>query len=155
MQKVIEESEGRIVDNFEICGACNAFTRGSLDGLLMFEEYPLAMAAQDSAAVRHNQKSLKRIVEMCHEAGKKVVYWHREVLCNPGMVASVPELLNAEGEFDLLGEEYEKFLRYKICKTFELVPDLDGLVLTLTEASFSAIHNSRPDLYPQRRWWRG
>ena len=151
MQKVLKEAEGRIVDNFEICGACNAFTKGSLDGLLMFEEYPLAMEAQDSAAVRHNQKSLQRIVEMCHEAGKKVVYWHREVLCNPGMVASVPALLNAEGEFDLLGEEYEKFLRYKIRKTFELVPDLDGIVLTLTEASFSAIHNSRPDLYPPEK----
>lgn len=151
MEKVMRESEGHPVDNFEICGKCNGFTEGSLDGLLMFEDYPLAMASQNREAVEHNQKSMKRIVEMCHEAGKKVFYWHREVLCNEGMVKSVPALLDEEGEFNLLGEAYEQFLRYKIRKTFEIVPNLDGIVLTLTEASFSTIHNSRPEVYPPEK----
>lgn len=151
MERVIREAEGHPVDNFEICGKCNGFTDGSLDGLLMFEEYPLAMAAQNKVTVEHNQKCMKRIVEMCHEAGKKVFYWHREVLCNEGMVKSVPALLDENGEFDLLGDAYEQFLRYKIRKAFEIVPELDGIVLTLTEASFSTIHNSRPDVYPPEK----
>ena len=148
MQRVIRESEGHHVDNYEICGACNSGCDGSLDGLLLFEEYPEAASRQNIDEVLHNRKSLARIVEMSHGAGKKVYYWHREVLCNDGVLVSFPGLLDQDGEFDLLGEAYERFLRYKIRKAFEAVPDLDGIVLTLTEASFSALHNSRPDKYP-------
>lgn len=151
MQRLIDESSKHPVDNFEVCGGCNSGCEGSLDGLLLFEEYPLAEAAQNREVVLHNQASLRRIIDMAHGIGKEVYYWHREVLCNDGVVASIPSLLDENGEFDLLGEPYEKFLRYKIRKTFETVPDLDGIVLTLTEASFSALHNSRPDLYPPEK----
>lgn len=148
MKRVIEESRLHPVDNFELCGGCNSGTDGSLDGLLYFEEYPLAAAAQNVEIVKSNRENLASIIRMSHAEGKKVWYWHREVLCNPGLVESIPGLIDANGEFDLLGEAYEKLLRYKIRKTFECVPDLDGIVLTLTEASFSALHNSRPDIYP-------
>ena len=148
MAKVIANLPGHPVDNFEVCGGCNAFNDGSLDGLLYFEEYPLAAACQNVAQVDHNRKSIVRMVEMAHEAGKPMYYWHREVLCNDGLVKSIPGLLDENGEFDLLGKPYEELLRYKIRKTFELVPDLDGIVLTLTEASYSVMHNSRPDIYP-------
>lgn len=148
MAKVIENLPGHPVDNFEVCGGCNSFNDGSLDGLLYFEEYPLAAACQNVAQVEHNRKSIVRMVQMAHDAGMPMYYWHREVLCNDGLVKSIPGLLDENGEFDLLGKPYEDLLRYKIRKTFELVPDLDGLVLTLTEASYSVMHNSRPDLYP-------
>lgn len=148
MAKVIENLPGHPVDNFEVCGGCNSFNDGSLDGLLYFEEYPLAAACQNVEQVDHNRKSIVRMVQMAHEAGMPMYYWHREVLCNDGLVKSIPGLLDENGEFDLLGKPYEDLLRYKIRKTFELVPDLDGLVLTLTEASYSVMHNSRPDLYP-------
>lgn len=148
MAKVIQQSEGHIVDNFEVCGGCNSFSDGSLDGLLLFEEYPLAHQAQNLDIVNSNRDAIRRIVEMSHNVGKDVYYWHREVLCNKGMLASVPELIDKDGEFDLLGSAYEELLRYKIRKTFELVPDLDGLVLTLTEADYSALHNSNQELYP-------
>lgn len=151
MQRLIDECVNHPMDNFEVCGGCNSGCDGSLDGLLLFEEYPLAEAAQNREMVLHNQASLKRIVEMAHGIGKEVYYWHREVLCNDGVIASIPELLDENGEFDLLGEPYGNFLRYKIRKTFEIVPDLDGIVLTLTEASFSALHNSRPDIYPPEK----
>lgn len=151
MQRIIEESATHPVDNFEVCGGCNSGCEGSLDGLLYFEEYPLASQCQNKDVVASNQANIRRIVEMSHEAGKQVYYWHREVLCNDGLVKSIPGLLDADGEFDLLGKAYEDLLRYKIRKTFELVPDLDGIVLTLTEASFSALHNSRPDVYPPEK----
>ena len=148
MAKVIANLPGHPVDNFEVCGGCNSFNDGSLDGLLYFEEYPLAAACQNVAQVEHNRKSIKRMVEMAHEVGKPMYYWHREVLCNDGLVKSIPGLIDENGEFALLGKPYEDLLRYKIRKTFELVPDLDGIVLTLTEASYSVMHNSRPDIYP-------
>ena len=148
MHRIIEESRSHPVDNFEICGGSNSESAGSLDGLLLYEEWPLAEAAQDRDVVLSNRENLKAIVRMSHEDGKQVYYWHREVLCNKGLVESIPGLLDSSGEFDLLGAPYEELLRYKIRKTFELVPDLDGIVLTLTEASYSSLHNSRPDLYP-------
>ena len=148
MKKVIEESRNHPVDNFEICGGCNSGCEGSLDGLLLFEEWPLAEAAQNREVVLSNRANLSAIVRMGHEEGKEVYYWHREVLCNDGLVKSIPGLLDENGEFNLLGKAYEDLLRYKIRKTFEIVPDLDGIVLTLTEASFSSLHNSRPDIYP-------
>jgi len=151
MQRIIEESASHPVDNFEICGGCNSGCDGSLDGLLFFEEYPLGAAAQDSAIVAANIANMKAILRMSHAAGKEVYYWHREVLCNDGMVKSIPELIDNNGEFNLLGKAYEDFLRYKIRKTFETVPDLDGIVLTLTEASFSSLHNSCPDIYPPEK----
>lgn len=151
MRRVLDISKSHEMDSFEVCGACGAFTDGSLDGLLYFEDYPEGAKAVNKKAVRHNRESLKAIVRMCHEAGKPVYYWHREVLCNPGILKDVPVLLDSEGEFDLLGSAYEDFLRYKIARTFELVPDLDGIVLTLTEASASAIHNSRPEVYPPEK----
>lgn len=148
MAKVIEQSKGHIVDNFEVCGGCNSFSEGSLDGLLLYEEYPLAAKEQNMDVVSSNRASIKRIVEMAHDIDKEVYYWHREVICNKGMIASVPELLDEDGEFNLLGDAYENLLRYKIQKTFELVPDLDGIVLTLTEADYSALHNSNQERYP-------
>jgi len=151
MKKVVEIAAGHEMDSFEICGACGNFTEGSLDGLLYFEEYPLGAAAQNKEVVRHNRESLNAIVRMAHGIGKPVYYWHREVLCNEGLRKSIPALLNKEGEFDLLGDAYESFLRYKIRKFFEAVPEIDGLVLTLTEASASTIHNSQPELYPPEK----
>lgn len=148
MKRIIDESRNHPVDNFEICGGCNSGCEGSLDGLLLFEEWPLAEAAQNRDVVLSNRDNLKAIIRMSHEEGKEVYYWHREVLCNDGLVASIPGLLDESGEFNLFGKAYEELLRYKIRKTFEIVPDLDGLVLTLTEASFSSLHNSRPEIYP-------
>lgn len=148
MEKVLQEAQSYHVDNIELCGGSNSQTDGSLDGLLLFEEYPLAYEAQNKEIVLNNQKNMKAILRMCHEQGKEVYYWHREVLCNDGLIQSIPGLLDSEGEFNLFGEAYENLLRYKISKVYEMFPDLDGIVLTLTEASFSALHSARPDVYP-------
>ena len=56
--------------------------------------------------------------------------------------------MGEHGEFDLTGSAFAALLRYKLQKTFEAVPSLDGVVLTLTEADFSAIHNSDTRRYP-------
>jgi hypothetical protein len=62
----------------------------------------------------------------------------------------VPGLLDADGEFDLLGAPYHQLLQRKLAEFFEQVPALDGLVLTLTESDYSVIHNSNPRRYPPR-----
>ena len=135
------------VDSFEICAECHS-PLGGLNGLTTLEKYPKAHAKCDLAAIRKNCADLKQVVNIAHAAGKPVYYWHREVFIMPGVLDDVPSMLDETGEFDLLGEAYADFLRYKIAEAYRNVPELDGIVLTLTEASFSVLHSARPDRYP-------
>ncbi|MBO5724424.1 MAG: hypothetical protein J6S58_06295 [Lentisphaeria bacterium] len=133
------------VDSFEICARCHS-PLGGLDGLVRYEEYPEVQL--DRAAVEENIRVFNRILDLAHASGRKVYYWHREVVAFPGLTEVFSPLLDEKGEFNLLGEAFEKLLRYKITKALESAPALDGLVLTLTEADYSAIHNSTPETYP-------
>lgn len=147
MRKVIAQSAQYRVDSFEICAACHSLL-GGLDGLALHEDYPEVNASLDKAAILANRQRLREILALAHEAGKPVYYWHREVTVWPAFLKVMPQLRDSNGEFDLLGSAFSKLLSDKIRNAFAAVPELDGLVLTLTEADFSAIHNSTPDIYP-------
>ena len=135
------------VDSFEICGECNQ-KHGGLNGLLAYEPYPKTAAAVDHAVVETYRRKLRETVAIAHAAGKPVYFWHREGFMPKTMHEDVPGLLDEDGEYDLLGKPYLDYVRWKVCEAFRQVPELDGVVLTLTEADFSVIHNSRPDRYP-------
>ncbi len=147
VRKLVAKAADYEVDSFEICGECHT-PYGGLDGLIDYREYPCAFASWDQDKVADDQTKLNEILSTAHRAGKKVYLWHREVMLPPGLLKDLPELLDEDGEFDLLGSAFADLIRYKLRKVFESVPDLDGLVLTLTEADYSAIHNSRTDKYP-------
>ena len=135
------------VDSFEVCGPCH-LPSGGINGLSMLDPYPVARAKVDAAAVAKARADLNAIVEIAHRIGKPLFYWHREIFLQPGILEDVPEMLDEDGEFDLLGKPYQDYLRFKIGETFKFVPGLDGIVLTLTEADYSVIHNSNPGRYP-------
>ncbi len=147
MRKVVSHTANYRVDSFEICAACHS-PLGGLDGLVLYEDYPQTAAAVDREAIIANRLRLKEILGIAHQSGRPVYYWHREVTVAPGLLDAMPGLLDANGEFDLLGEAFSSLLRYKITKALEAVPELDGVVLTLTEADYSVIHNSNADKYP-------
>ena len=138
------------VDSFEACGRCSD-PNGGLNGFLLYEPYPSAAKDVDRAWVAKNVKTMNDIVAASHRSGRPFYYWHREIYMPKGVLRDIPELKDADGEFDLLGEAYAKYLRWKIGAAFKAVPDLDGIVLTLTEADFSVIHNSNMDRYPPVR----
>ena len=151
VQRVVDKArEYGGVDSFEICGECNQ-PYGGLNGLLAYEPYPQTAAATDRAAVETYRRKLRETVAIAHRAGKKVYFWHREGFMPKTMHADVPGLLDEDGEYDLLGQPYLDYVRWKVREAFRQVPELDGVVLTLTEADFSIIHNSRPDRYPPAR----
>ncbi len=150
MKRVIEEAKSHKVDSFEICAACHSLL-GGLDGLVLYEDFPSVAASLDREGIISNRENLRTILNMAHASGRPVYYWHREVTVWPEFLKAMPELLDERGEFDLLGAPFERLLRYKLTKAFEAVPELDGIVLTLTEADFSAIHNSTPDVYPPEK----
>ena len=135
------------VDSFEVCGPCHS-PDGGINGLSMLEPYPKAHARVDAAAVETARAKLNAIVSIAHGIGKPIYYWHREIFLQPGIIEDLPQMLDEDGEFDLLGSTYQDYLRFKIKETFKFVPGLDGIVLTLTEADYSVIHNSNPERYP-------
>ena len=135
------------VDSFEVCGTCHS-GMGGMDGLLMMEPYPVAASRRDTAAVWKIRADLKGCIAEAHKAGKKLYYWHREGYLPGGILEDLPGLKDADGEIDLLGEAFASYLRWKVRAAFAAVPELDGFVLTLTEADFSVVHNSNADCYP-------
>jgi hypothetical protein len=147
MRKVASHAHNYRVDSYEICAACHS-PLGGLDGLVLYEDYPETAAAVDREAILANRRRLQDILDIAHAGGKPVYYWHREVTVAPGLLQAMPGLLDENGEFDLLGPAFSSLLCYKIHQAFAAVPDLDGVVLTLTEADYSVIHNSNADRYP-------
>lgn len=147
MRQVAAHARSYHVDSYEICAACHS-PLGGLDGLVLYEDYPQTAAAVDRDAIIANRDRLKKILAIAHADGRPVYYWHREVTVAPGLLDAMPGLLDENGEFDLLGPAFSNLLCYKIGKAFEAVPELDGVVLTLTEADYSVIHNSNADRYP-------
>ncbi len=138
------------VDSFEVCGDCHRGYSG-INGLSFLERYPHAAAKVDRAAVERNRRDMSAICRMAHSIGKPLYYWHREIFIPDGLLEDLPGLLDENGEFDLLGKAYRDWLRYKLDETFRACPELDGIVLTLTEADYSVIHNSSPERYPPQK----
>lgn len=147
MEKVIELADSYGVEGFEMCGDAHG-PAGGLEGVLLFEDYPAAMAQRNQALALETREKLNRIVELAHNSGRKFIYWHREVMVPTGVVNSAHEILDEKGEIDFNSEAYWEFVRYKISEFFKAVPGMDGIVLTLTEADYSVIHNSDPKRYP-------
>ena len=147
MQRVVAHAAKYRMDSFEICGPCHR-AAGGLDSFLLYEDYPTAAAGINRAEILANREKFNRIIDLAHSIERPVYLWHREVMVPNGLLDDLPELLDANREFDLLGEAFTKLLRYKLAKCFEAVPGLDGIVLTLTEANYSVIHNSNKDRFP-------
>ncbi len=150
MKQVVAKAAEYRVDSFELCADCHT-NLGGMDGLADYAKYPNTAKSIDQAGIAANKERLREIINLAHSINKPLVYWHREAMVPEGLLQDMPHLLDANGEFDLLGEAYEELLRYKISASFEAVPELDGLVLTLTEATYSVIHSSNPVKYPPRK----
>ncbi len=147
MERIVREAEKYDFDSFEVCGPF-AHHLGGMNGLALYEPYPKTHALCDKEGVKEQIEKMRKITALAHSIGKPLYYWHREIMLPKGLLEDCPEMMDERGEFDLLGKCFLDFLRYKIRNVFDKVPDLDGIVLTLTEADFSVIHNSRPDRYP-------
>lgn len=151
MKRVVEKAaEYGGVDSFEVCGDCHS-PYGGINGLSMLEPYPNAHRNVDPKLVEKARSEMSAICELAHAIGKPLYYWHREVFLAKGLLEDHPEMLDENGEFDLLGKAYQDYLRFKLREAFKYCPKLDGVVLTLTEADYSVIHSSNPTRYPPQR----
>jgi hypothetical protein len=147
MRDALSRADEYGVDGIEICGNCHR-PDGGLDGVLMFEKYPCVAASRERAAVLAVRENLNKVVSVCHEAKRPVIYWHREVTIPKEIKEDLPAVFDENGEVDFNADAYYDLLREKLREFFEVVPGMDGIVLTLTEAAYSVIHNSDPLRYP-------
>lgn len=135
------------IDSLELCGSCHGRLQG-MEGGIYYRRYPGMLSRAQQAEIRANIGKLRAIGQMAHKAGLPLYYWHREVCVPPEILALEPGLLDERREFDLLGSSYQRVLEGKLTEFFHNVPEIDGIVLTLTESDYSVIHNSQPDRYP-------
>ena len=147
MRQILPHTRRYRMDSFELCGECHT-PYGGLDGLIDYAEFPHAAASWNQETVQENRRRLNEIVRLAHSEGKAVYYWHRDVMLPPGLLQDMPDLLDENGEFDLTGDSFARLIDYKVSLAIQAVPELDGVVLTLTEADYSAIHNSDTQKYP-------
>jgi hypothetical protein len=147
MERILARADEYGVEGIEICGDCHR-PDGGLDGCLMFEGFPHVAGSRDPAHVRRVRENLKRVVSACHEANRPVIYWHREVTIPKEIEKDLPSVFDENGEVDFNADAYYDLLREKLREFFKIVPGMDGIVLTLTEAQYSVIHNSDPLRYP-------
>ncbi|MDD5707999.1 MAG: hypothetical protein PHR35_18930, partial [Kiritimatiellae bacterium] len=148
LERMLDLSDRFPVHSIELCGECHHPLLGGIHGVVDFKAWPTVAASRDRTAVRAQRELMNRIVSLCHRHGKRLYYWHREIMLPTGLLEAVPGLLDEDGEFDLLGAPYGHFVRTALLEFLDAVPGIDGVVLTLTEADYSVLHNSRPDRYP-------
>ena len=133
MKRVAEKSEAYGgVDSFEICG----LEQKGINALSFFGRYPHAAANVDRAFVEKTRRDLNAACKIAHMAGKKVYFWHRENLVPVGIFEDIPALLDDTGEFNLLGEVYDAYLREKIDDAFavKLVQTVRGVGYVIRES---------------------
>ncbi len=147
MREIINAAENYTVDSFEMCGDAHGST-GNMEGVIRFRDYPVVAKRLDTRAMDEHAALLRNVAQLAHDSGRPLFYWHREVMVPPEVIESVPGLLDEDGEFNLLGDAYRALVVSKIREFFDAVPNMDGIVLTVTESDYSVIHNSCPERYP-------
>jgi hypothetical protein len=82
-------------------------------------------------------KDFPGIIKRAHDKGVKVVMWTHEL-------NAVPDEYRTDGKVDLRRPELWEWMRGKYEKVFgELLPGLDGLVLTFHETDVSVYHDNK------------
>ena len=111
MKTIVAKAAEYRVDSFEICADCHT-DLGGMDGLTDYVDYPETHKRIDLGSIAENKRKLREIIALAHSIGKEVLYWHREAMVPDGLLIDRPDLLDSNGEFDLLGSAYADLLRY-------------------------------------------
>lgn len=120
-------------DRFELCtegmGPERAYQYRVLPKLNAFKEFRPEMAGE-----------LRRVLGKAKSRGREIVVWTHE-LCAPKEIVTVyPELRTRRGDLNLAHPLMTEFLAHKYDMLFDTVPEIDGIVLTVTEVAFPVAH---------------
>ncbi|MCC6125043.1 MAG: hypothetical protein IT426_08785 [Pirellulales bacterium] len=107
---------------------------------------PSGILSQEARQSAENvQKSMRRSAKMTAEAGLK--FWYEyNVLMLPAaeqLKRAAPELFNEHGEPDMSGDAIYAIIDEQLNELHELVPDLEGMEVALTECAETRVENLR------------
>ena len=129
----VDQIAGLPFDRFELCtegmGPERAYEYRVLPKLNAFKEFRPELAAE-----------LRHVLGKAKARGREAVVWTHE-LCTPKEILTVyPELRTPRGDLNLAHPLMTEFLTHKYDLLFDTVPEIDGIVLTVTEVAFPVAH---------------
>ncbi len=146
---MIEKAPEYGVKRLEIAGVAQSDV-GNIDAYVRFKSHPAIRKTCDQQLISNNIANLRKICQQAHQLGLEVDIWHREVSFPQAFLETEKGILNEDGDIDFNGP-YLDLIHAKINEFFENVPEIDGLVLTLTEAMFPIIHVANKEKNPPTR----
>ena len=145
-QPIIENAKNHGVQRLEIAGDAQNAT-GNLHAYILFEKYPEIIPMQHPEIIKSQIKELRKICQRAHELGMQIDIWHREVSLSIETLCTIKGVINEYGDIDFTGS-FLTLIQTKIEEFFQNVPEIDGLVLTLTESSMPVLHVVNKDKNP-------
>ncbi len=129
----LDQIAGFPFDRFELCtegqGPERAYLYRVLPKLNDFKEYRPTMAEE-----------LRRVFGKAKAQGRETVLWTHELCAPKEVLSAYPELRTRRGDLNLAHPLMTEFLTHKYDLLFDAVPEIDGVVLTMTEVAFPVAH---------------
>ena len=85
-------------------------------------------------------EGLRRVLEPLKQAGKEIAAWTHELNAPSELLDVYPELRTARGDVNLAHPLMREFLTAKYEQVFRAVPQIDIIVLSMTEVPYAVAH---------------
>jgi len=120
----------------ERCSGENAL--GSIDDYI---KYPLLSDLNDDKWYAPEQalKMRKQFMELKAE-GKEIAFWSHELAAPETILHKYPELATEKGDLNLSHPLLTEWLQSKYNEFFKVIPEIDLIVLVMTEVNFAVAH---------------
>jgi hypothetical protein len=149
-QPMLERAAEAGAKRIEIAGDSRS-DRGNIDSYVLFMSNPRIYATRDKTKIAHQIEDLRKICQYAHELDMEIDIWHREVSFPAEIIEAIEGLVNEYGDINFASEQFKTLIQQKTDEFFENVPEIDGLVLTLTESLFPVIHVANKEINPPER----
>jgi len=111
-----------------------------LEKLVTYREMPDVSAGGDTEEIEERLRVVQRIAEYATERGLRTGVWMREISGPAGLLELLPDMKAEDGLLDLESPLIAELITAKLDEFFEAAPDVDEVVLTLTETQVCALH---------------
>jgi hypothetical protein len=126
MCRVIDRAAAEGVHGVELAGR-------AIDHYVAYRDIPALAGAANTVTLPAQQRFMRTISERARARGLRLGVWHHEIYGPRDLLDRIPALRAADGLVDLDQPQLYRFISAKTREFFDLFPQVDELVLTLTE----------------------
>ncbi len=130
----------RIIDAGAELGVDGVEIAYPVEKLVTYREMPDLCAGGDTEEIEERQRVVQRIAEYATSRGLRTGVWLHEISGPPGLLELMPEMRAQDGLIDLESPLIDELISAQLDEFFEAAPDVDEVVLTLTESQICALH---------------